>query len=115
MKAPRTYEAQPDFSLMFGGPIYQFFRRAHLVGPALEFLERRILFIAAITWLPLLVLSILRGHLMGGPGVSFLSDIETHVRLLIAIPVLVGGERLVHRQLQPVLKKFIALGAVAAR
>ena len=107
MKAPRTSQEAPDFSLMLGGPIYQAFRRAHLSGPALELLERRILFFPAITWLPLLVLSILSGHLMSGPGISFLSDIETHVRLLITIPVLVGGELLVHQQLQPVLKKFI--------
>jgi hypothetical protein len=38
-----------NFSLVIGGPFYQLLRRAHLTGPALEQLPRRILFFALVT------------------------------------------------------------------
>ena len=48
----------PDFSLVLGGPIFQLFRRSHLVGDSLEFLYRRLLVITLVAWLPLLLLTI---------------------------------------------------------
>ena len=41
-----------DFSLVLGGPLYQIFRRAHLSGDMLDLLNRRMIVISAITWLP---------------------------------------------------------------
>ena len=35
----------PDFSLVLGGPLFQFLVRSRLATPALEFVKRRILFI----------------------------------------------------------------------
>ena len=46
----------PDFSLVLGGPLYQFFRKAHLEGDHLELLYRRIIVITAIAWLPFALL-----------------------------------------------------------
>ena len=40
--------AKHDFSLVLGGPVYQLFRRAHLSGPALEQLWRRLWVITAV-------------------------------------------------------------------
>ena len=42
-----THEA-PDFSLVLGGPLFQFFVRARLCGTAMELLRRRMLFFVAI-------------------------------------------------------------------
>lgn len=55
---PKALQEPPDFSLMLGGPVYQIFQRAHLAGPALELLKRRVLFIPALAWLALLLLSL---------------------------------------------------------
>ncbi len=52
----------PDFSLVLGGPLFQLFRRAHLTGDALEMSRRRVIVIAAIAWLPLLLLSLGTGR-----------------------------------------------------
>jgi hypothetical protein len=79
----------PDFSLVLGGPLFQMFRRAHLSGPALELLRRRVLVISLVAWLPLALLSALEGHLLGGRNLSFLRDLESHVRFLVALPVLI--------------------------
>jgi hypothetical protein len=38
----------------------------------------------------------------------FLRDIEAHVRLLVALPVLIGAELLVHSRMRPIVKAFLA-------
>jgi hypothetical protein len=105
-------EETPDFSLMLGGPIFQFFLKAHLSGPTLELVKLRVLVIVTITWVPLLVLSAINGHLFAGPGLFFLRDIETHVRFLVTIPVLVIAELVVHQRNRVIFKSFIDRGLV---
>ena len=65
MNALRMFEDIPDFSLVLGGPLYQLFRRAHLSGDATELVHRRILAALVITWLPLLILSLVSGFALG--------------------------------------------------
>jgi hypothetical protein len=99
----------PDFSLVLGGPLFQMWRRTHLSGDALELLHRRILVISVVAWLPLLVLSVIGGHALGGAiKVPFLYDIEAHVRFLIALPILVAAELIVHTRIRPAVKNFVA-------
>ena len=83
--------AQPsDFSLVLGGPLFQLYRRLHLSGAALEFLQRRVLTITLFVWLPLLFLSELEGHAIGGGvKIPFLHDIEANARFLVALPALI--------------------------
>ena len=107
MAAPALQQEPPDFSLVLGGPLYQLFRRAHLTGPALELLRRRIVFFCLLCWVPLAVLSAVEGHLLGGPKFSFLHDIETHVRFLISLPVLLLAEITVHRRLRSAVRSFV--------
>ena len=102
-------EEPPDFSLVMGGPIFQLFRRSHLAGDGLDLLARRILVITLIAWPPLLVLSAFGSHLSGvSVQLPFLRDIEAHVRLLVALPVLIGAELLVHSRIRPIVKAFLA-------
>jgi hypothetical protein len=42
--------AQQDFSLVLGGPLFQLLRRVHLSGNALELLRQRILVLLSIIW-----------------------------------------------------------------
>lgn len=96
----------PDFSLILGGPLFQLLRRAHLEGNHLELLYRRIVVIAALAWLPLLVL-IAVGDNQAASWRSFWHDVEVHVRFLIALPVLIGAELVVHRRLTPLVSRFV--------
>ncbi len=102
-----TLQEPPDFSLVLGGPLYRMFRRTHLSGPALELLRRRVLFFCLLCWAPLLVLSLVEGHLVGGGKFSFLHDVETQVRFLISLPVLILAEVVVLRRLRPIVKRFL--------
>ena len=100
-------EEQHDFSLVLGGPIFQLFRRAHLEGNHLELLRRRIVIITVFVWLPLLLLSAFASPAGGAGRLSFLRDVEVHARFLIALPVLIGAELLVHLRMRPVVRRFV--------
>ena len=105
--------AKQDFSLVLGGPIYQLFRRAHLSGPALEQLWRRIWIITGVAWGPLLLLSIADGHAVGPPStLPFLRDIEAQVRFLIAVPVFIAAELVVHQRTRAIVTQFLDRGVV---
>src|SRR5262249_24690696 len=75
---------------------------------ALELWRRRIAVITLVAWLPLLILSILGGRASGDAvAVPFLRDIEVHVRLLLALPLLVIAELVVHQRMRPVVRQFL--------
>jgi hypothetical protein len=115
MTKPEILADPPDFSLVLGGPLFQLFRRAHLSGDALEMVRRRVVVIAGVAWLPLLMLSVIGGHALGGTiKVPFLYDIEAHVRFLIALPVLVVAELIVHSRIRPAVKSFVARRIIVA-
>jgi hypothetical protein len=107
MTAPGPLQEPPDFSLVLGGPLYQMLRRARLTGPALEMLRRRVVMSVLLCWVPLAVLSLAQSHLLGGAKLSFFRDIETHVRFLVSLPVLILAEMIVDQRIRPVVKGFI--------
>jgi hypothetical protein len=106
----------PDFSLVLGGPLFQILRRAHLSDDALELARQRIIVIALLAWLPLLLLSALEGHLLGNNvAVPFLMDMEVHIRFLVAIPLMVSAELVVHRRMRLLLKQFLERNLIPER
>ena len=107
MTTPTPPQEPSDFSLVLGGPLFQMCRRAHLSGPALELVQRRMLIITLFAWLPLAALSAIEGHLFGSQTLTFLHDIELHVRFLVALPVLIYAELVVHRRIGPAVKRFV--------
>ncbi|TBF22558.1 hypothetical protein ELG77_35945 [Rhizobium leguminosarum] len=98
-----------DLSLFVGGPLNKLlFRtrqsdndmpvRGQLVGIAL----------ALLAWLPLLGLSAWEGHVLGGDvAIPFLHDVEVHVRLLLALPLLIVAELATEARVRPVPQQFI--------
>jgi hypothetical protein len=120
MSTPRaTSQESPlneadGFSLVLGGPLYQLWRRTRLAGDTLELLRRRIIVIALFAWVPLLVLSVLGGHAWGsGVTLPFLYDVEVHVRLLVALPLLVVAELVVHQRMRPIIGQFVERRLIA--
>lgn len=108
-----TRNEPPDFSLVLGGPLYQLMRRTHLSGDVLELVTRRILFLSLVAWLPLLVLSAVEGHGWGtSVKVPFLMDIDVHARFLLALPLLIVAELVVHQRMRLVVGAFVKRGLV---
>jgi hypothetical protein len=101
-------DAPQDFSLVLGGPLYQLFRRCHLSGDAVDLLRRRIGVITLIAWLPLIILAALSGTAVRGRvAVPFLYDIEAQLRFLVALPLLIVAELVVHERLRFVVRQFL--------
>jgi hypothetical protein len=108
MIKPAILDEHPDFSLVLGGPLFKFLQRAHLSGEGLELMRRRVVVIGCVAWVPILLLSAIDGHALGGLiQVPFLYDIEAHVRFLVALPILIAAELIVHQRLHPVVRQFV--------
>jgi hypothetical protein len=105
--------ALSDFSLVNGGLLNRFWRRTRLSGDALQLVPRRTLVMAILAWVPLLLLSMSERNAWGdGVGLTFLRDIETHLRLLIAVPLLILAEVKVHQRLNLVVRGFVEHGLI---
>jgi len=113
--SPARLSDPHDFSLVLGGPLYQLWRRFFLSGPALELLARRMIGIPTIAWLPLLALSAWEGHLFRGVAVPFLYDFAVHARFLVAVPILLLAEIVVHERIQRVVQQFVSAGIVTSQ
>jgi len=104
-----------DFSLVHGGPLFQLLMRARLSSNAMTLMGRRIIVFVLITWVPLPVLLAHDGHLLRGDfNVPFLTDVETHVRFLVVVPLLLAAELIVHRRLLGVARIFLERGLIPA-
>jgi len=116
LQTPAPLEEDPaDFSLVLGGPMYQLLRRSHLTDDALTMVHRRILAAVLVTWLPLLLLSVLQGRAWwGATEVPFLLNIEVHARFLLAMPLLILSELIVHQRMRRALVQFLSRDLIRA-
>jgi hypothetical protein len=109
---PHEHEGE-DFSLVRGGPLFQLWLGTRLSGRHLELLRRRIIAMVLLTWMPLLLLSVVDGHAWSGSlALPFLLDVEQHLRLLLALPLLIFAELVAHRRLRLVVRGFLARGLI---
>jgi hypothetical protein len=108
-----TFLNQPDFSLVLGGPLYQLWRGTRMADDTLHLLHRRVLVMALVAWVPLVLLSIVEGHAWGTTvRLPLLYDVELHLRLLLAVPLLILAELVVHRRMRPVVGQFLERGLI---
>jgi hypothetical protein len=101
------------FSLVLGGPLYQIWRRKWLAGDELQSIRRAIVAAVLLTWMPLLILSIIEGHAWGSAiTVPFLQDIGVQARLLLSLPLLIAAELYVHHEMRRVTDQLVTGGLV---
>ena len=99
---------------MLGGPLYQLLRRTRLSDDALALVHRRIIAGVVITWVPLLLLSLLEGRAWwGSVTVPFLLNAEVQARFLIAMPLLVLAELDVHVRMRRIVAQFFHRDLIA--
>src|SRR5687767_6954565 len=103
-----------DFSLVLGGPLFQLLRKARLSDDALKLSRQRIVVSSLVVWVPLLVLSLLEGQAFGGAAIPFLWDIDVHARFLVALPLLLAAELVVHKRMRRVAQVFLDRDLVPA-
>jgi hypothetical protein len=106
-------EPEEDFSLVLGGPLYQLWRRLHAAGPTLDLLVRRVIALPLVAWLPLLVLTAYEGVAIGRVvPMPFLYDLDAHARFLVAIPLFLLAEVVIHQRIRLVVRQFVDAGIV---
>lgn len=104
----------PDsFSLSIGGPLYHLLSRLRLLKKPLLLYQRRIIAIVMLTWLPLLLCSWQTGLVFGGAPISFFSDIEVHIRLLLVLSMLIYAEVIAHERIQVIVEQFLKCKLIA--
>ena len=101
-----------EFSLVCGGPLYRLMVKLRLIKPSVGELHRRILVMAGLAWLPLLVLSLIEGRAVGGVVLPLLSDVATYAKFLLALPMVLVAEVILHRCLADAVPQFIRRGIV---
>lgn len=90
--------ADHRFSLTHGGPFFRVLRRVRLVAPKGSI---RWFWLAPIAWLPLAVGALVR-WIAGAPPPAVILDPSVHVRLLVALPLILAAERLLDDRVQRV-------------
>lgn len=101
-------------SLFSEGPLHKLlFRTRQSEDPDSTARQRFGVALALLAWLPLLALSSVEGHVFGGDVVvPFLHDLEVHVRLLLALPLLIVAERVTEARVRPMPRQFIERGLI---
>ncbi len=102
-----------NFSLTRGGPLHWLMVRLGRAGDERQRVIRRSLLVVMMTWLPLLVLSVLHGDAYGSKvSVPFLRDIAVNVRFLIAVPILILAESGIDARWRILVLQFLRSGLV---
>jgi len=102
-----------DFSIVVGGPVYDFLLRIGLVRLGLPNVMRRIVALFAITWIPLLIFCLKDGLATGNRVVvPLLSDYSTYGRLLFALPLLLLAEVVIDPAIRAAVAEFVETGVI---
>jgi hypothetical protein len=103
----------PEFSLVLGGPLYQFYLRTKLAKLPIDLVPRRIIALSLTCWLPPLALSLFSGIAFGRVKVPFLLDLGAHLRFLCALPLLIAAEQVVQRRIPNIVRQFFDRNIIA--
>jgi len=68
--------------------------------------------VIVLTWLPLFLLSLSDGKAFDGARIPFVLDLNVQTRFLVALPMLIAAEPLVHRWMRTIVRQFVDRGIV---
>ena len=97
-------------SLVRGGPFYRVQEAMRLIGPDRWNLGRRIIFAIAVGWLPLVLITLLSDP-RAVPGL--LTDYPVNVRMLVGVPVLLVGQRVMEATFRTMVGQIRAAGLLS--
>jgi hypothetical protein len=106
--------ATPEFSLVRGGPFYAWRHKLGLVPDKGLGLAKRVAVIVAVTWLPIVLVTMWQRHFFEGSAPDpLLRHFGVHARLLIAVPLLLFAEAPMERVVPLSIRQFWNAGLVA--
>jgi len=104
-----------DRTLFFerSGPMYRVMQRIGVIKGEGPSIGRRLFWFFVVTWVPLLVLSLIGGRAVGPtPRESFLLDFASYARFFAAVPLLIVAEIVVGPRLRDAGLRFVGGGFV---
>ena len=101
-----------EFSLSPCGPFDSFMARVGLMRTDAPRLVVRAALAGLLTWVPLLLLSLLTTRAGEPPAITFFNDVATHVRFLLVAPLLVLAEGAIGARTRIVAAHFLESGLV---
>ena len=102
-----------SFSIVVGGPVYDFLLRIGLVRLGLPNVLRRIIGLILITWFPLFLIALRHGLATGhNVTIPLLYDFSTYGRLLFGLPLLLVAEVVIDPAIRSAVEEFVDTGIV---
>jgi len=103
-----------NFSLTRGGPFHRLLVLLGRAGDERQRVINRALLATLVTWLPLLLFSLVQG-LAYGPQVKipFLRDFAANARFLVALPILILAESRIDQRWRRLVLEFLRSGLVS--
>jgi hypothetical protein len=96
-----------------GGPLLRILQRVGLARIGGMPIERRIVALILLTWVPMCVLAIVQGDALGPtPRQAFLLDFPSYARFFIGIPLLTLADARIGRRLAEAGRRFVSDGLV---
>jgi len=104
------------FLLVEGGPLYRIENRVGLIKARTPVMVRRAVIAAALTWIPLLILSVVKGTAYGSNiPVPFLRDFSAYSRFLVGLPLLLLAEIVIGPRIAGTAEHFVTSGVVVQK
>jgi hypothetical protein len=102
-----------DFTLMPGGPLDSGMLKVGLGKPGPRYVGLRMIIFSLVTWLPLLIFSMIQGLAVGNAAkVPFLYDFSGHARFLFALPLLFLAEMIIAPRVRTIIQHFRNQGII---
>lgn len=97
-----------NFSIVVGGPVYDLLLRLGLMRHGLPNILRRMVAVIALTWVPLLLLSLRDGAAFGDQvQIPLLSDFSIYGRLVFGLPLLLLAEIVIDPAIRRGVAEFV--------
>lgn len=106
--AEETYRKNRPFLLMEGGPLFHIEQRLSVYRRRAALTKRRAFLSVWLTWVPLLILSLLQGTAYGHKiPVPFLHDFAVHARFVFAVSLLLLAENILGPRIAEAAEQFV--------
>jgi hypothetical protein len=103
-----------DFSIINGGMFDHFLKLIGVNKTGSKSTLRKIIFYTGLTWIPLAILTAIEGSFWGNHvDVPFINEFATHIRLLLAIWILVLAEGIVDKRVKYSVNQFNKSGILS--
>lgn len=96
------------FLLLEGGPLYRIEQRLGLIRDKRFLIKRRAFLTVFVTWVPLVVFSVLQGDAYGtSVALPLLHDFAVHAKFLISVPLLLIAEWIIAPHIAKAAEQFV--------